>query len=394
MALDEAPLPRRLGVNLLYLVPGEVGGSEIYARYLLSALRDVAPGLELVVYAGPEAVEVLAEEPWAKGAELVAAPVRSRAKPLRVAAELTWLPLRARRDRIDLLHSLGTTSPAVCPVPAVVTVLDLIYHHYPETFPRASRLGLRLVIPAGARRADRVIAISEAAKRDLVETLRLDPAKIDVVYLGAGQGGGVEPAPERELRERFELGEARLVLTVSAALRHKNLDRLVEAFALVARQQDARLVVVGHAGLDQHSLRERAAAAGVAERVRFTGWIDDRDLEGLYAAASVFAYPSLIEGFGMPVLEAMRRGVPVACSNVSALPEVAGNAAELFDPHDPAAIAAAIGRLLADDARREELIARGRRRVPEFTWERAARGTLESYRRALGARKRNKTQRQ
>jgi len=190
------------------------------------------------------------------------------------------------------------------------------------------------------------------------------------------------------------LGEKKLVLTVSAALRHKNLDRLVEAFAMIAPRHDAALVIVGHAGLERDALLARAGAAGVADRVRFTGWIDDSDLECLYEAASVLAYTSLIEGFGMPVLEAMRRGLPVACSNVSALPEVAGDAAELFDPYDPAAIAAAIDRLLVDGARRDELIAKGLRRVPEFTWERAALGTLESYRRALGAPSRKRTARQ
>ena len=363
MPAGEAPLPKRLGVNLLYLVPAEVGGSEIYARNLLAALRAVVPDLEIVAYAGPEAIESLRTEPWANGMELVGAPVKSRSKPLRVGGELTWLPLRARRDGVDVLHSLGTTSPPICPAASVVTVLDLIYRHYPETFPRASRFGLRVVVPAGARRADRVIAISEAGKRDIVETLRLDPEKIDVVYLGS-------------------------------ALRHKNLARLFEAFGLLAREREARLVLVGHAGLEQEALRARAAALGVGERVLFTGWVDDSDLEGFYASATVFVYPSLIEGFGMPLLEAMRRGVPVACSNVSALPEVAGDAAEHFDPYDPAAIAAAIGRLLDDESRRGELIARGRRRFREFTWERAALGTLESYRRALLARNRNNTQRQ
>ena len=371
-----------------------MGGSEIYARSLLPALREADPGLELVVYAGPEAIDSFRAEPWARDAKLVAAPVKSRAKPLRAGVEVTWLPFRARRDGVELIHSLGTTAPVVSPVPSVVTVLDLIYHHYPETFPRASRLGLRLLVPAGARRAERVIAISEAGKQDLVETLGVDPGKIDVVYLGAGQDRRAQPTDERSLRARLGLGERKLVLTVSAALRHKNLDRLVEAFATIAPRHDAALVIVGHAGLERDALLARAGAAGVADRVRFTGWIDESDLEGLYEAALVFAYPSLIEGFGMPVLEAMRRGLPVACSNVSALPEVAGDAAELFDPYDPAAIAAAIDRLLVDGARRDELIAKGRGRVPEFTWERAALGTLESYRRALGAPSRKRTARQ
>jgi glycosyltransferase involved in cell wall biosynthesis len=126
--------------------------------------------------------------------------------------------------------------------------------------------------------------------------------------------------------------------------------------------------------------------------VVFTGWIDQPDLEGLFALAQVFVYPSLMEGFGMPVLEAMAREVPVACSNLSALPEVAGDAAELFDPRDPAAIAAAVERLLNDPARRAELIERGRARPPLFTWERAAEGTLESYARAM--RSKNSTTRQ
>ena len=137
-----------------------------------------------------------------------------------------------RRDRLELLHSLGTTSPPWCPVPSVVTVLDVIYHHFPETFPRAAQLGLRLVVPAGAKRADKVLAISEAGKRETAETLKIDPDHIEAIHLGFGFGGE-EPAvtPAAELRERHGLGDAPLVLTVSSALRHKNLDRLLQAFA-------------------------------------------------------------------------------------------------------------------------------------------------------------------
>ncbi len=378
--------PARLGVNLLFLVPGQVGGSEIYARNLLRALHDLQPQLELVAYVAPEALDTLSAEPWAPAATFVPAPLRSASKPRRVAGELTWLPLRLRRDGVDLLHSLGTTTPPLCPVPSVVTVLDLIYHHFPETFPRGSRLGLRALVPLGARRADRVIAISHAGKRDLVDTLSLDPAKVDVVHLGFGMSPAPDPVPAAELRERYGLGSGPIVLTISAALRHKNLDRLISAFARLGSDRDVRLVVAGHGGLEQDALRGAAHARGVGERVVFTGWVDDAVVEGLYAAATVFAYPSLLEGFGLPVLEAMRRDVPVACSNLSALPEIAGDAAELFDPLDVEAIADAIARLLDDDARRAELVERGRRRWPEFTWERAARETFDIYRRVLEAR--------
>jgi glycosyltransferase involved in cell wall biosynthesis len=338
----------------------------------------------------PEALDSLQSEPWAGQATFHPSPVRSRRKPLRVAAELTWLPAHARRDRIDLLHSLGTTSPIVCPVPSVVSVLDVIYHHFPETFPAASRLGLRVVVPTGARRARRVIAISEAGKHDLVETLRLRPDRIDVVHLGFMEPPAAAPTPEEVLRERFGLGTGAIVLTVAAALRHKNLGRLIEAFAITSQGRDATLVVVGHAGLDTERLQAQAEGLGIGERVRFTGWIDDPDLEGLYRSASAFVFPSLMEGFGMPVVEAMYRGVAVACSNVSAMPEVAGDAAELFDPTDAGAIAAALTRLLDDPARRAELVARGHERWKAFSWERAAAETLEVYERALGAESRSR----
>jgi glycosyltransferase involved in cell wall biosynthesis len=377
------PPLRRLGLNLLYLVPGEVGGSEIYARNLLRAIAAREPELELVAYVGREALESLERELWAAQTRFVTSPAPSRNKALRVAAELTWLPLRARRDRVELLHSLGTTSPVLSPVPSVVSVLDVIYHHFPDTFPAASRLGLRLVVPAGARRAKRVIAISASGKRDLVETLHLRPEKVDVVHLGFAMKEATAPTPEAELRARFELGAEPLLLTVAAALRHKNIFRLIEAFARL--EGSARLVVVGHAGLDQPRLQAQAEALGVGDRVHFTGWVDDADLEGFYAAAAAFVYPSLMEGFGMPVLEAMYRGVAVACSNLSAMPEVAGDAAELFDPYDVGAIEAAIARLLHDPGRRAELVARGRERWRGFSWERSAEETLEVYERALGA---------
>ena len=374
---------RRIGLNLLYLVPGEVGGTEIYARNLLAAMTEVEPNLEVVAYVGPEAADWLDRGDLGPSVTTVVAPGPSRAKPLRALAETTWLPWRAGRDRVELLHSFGTTSPPVSLVPSVVTIHDLIYRHYPNTFSRANRLGLRALVPLGARAARRVIADSQAGRLDICETLGIDSAKVDVVELGFGQPTSVDPTARPELADRFRLGEGPIVLTVSAALEHKNLQRLIEAFAVVTRDRDATLVVVGHPGREQAQLVSLAAGLGVSKRTVFTGWVERRDLEGLYAAADVFAYPSLMEGFGMPVLEAMHRDVAVACSNLSALPEVAGDAAEQFDPRSRDSIAAAIARLLDDLPRRQQLIERGRIRQAAFSWERTARQTLDVYERAL-----------
>ena len=286
---------------------------------------------------------------------------------------------------VDLLHSLGTTSPPLTRGRSVVTVLDLIYRHYPDTFPTAARWGLNALVGPGARAADRVIAISHAVKDDVVAQLRVPADRVDVAHLGFGMRREPEATPAADLRARFGLGDGRVILCVSAALAHKNLDRLIEAFAdLGPGFEDCRLVLAGHAGREHDRLSALAAARGVGERTVLTGWIAGRELEGLYALATCCAYPSLHEGFGLPVLEAMVRGVPLACSDATSLPEVAGDAAALFDPRDTSAIASTIRRLLSDEAYARGLVRRGRARAATFTWERCAHDVLASYERALG----------
>ncbi|MEA2421347.1 MAG: hypothetical protein QOF55_446 [Thermoleophilaceae bacterium] len=379
---------RRVGLNLMYLVPGGVGGTEIYARRLLDELARQRPEVEFVAFSGNEAHESLSASEWPANVRLVRVPVKAASKPLRIAAELAALPVADARSRVQVLHSLGTTSPPLTRSVRVVTVHDLIYEHYPESFPPLARRGLQLLVPLGARRAHRVQVSSHATKEELVEAFGLAPEKIDVVHLGLGMRDVERPTPEAQLRERFSLGAgAPVVLSVSAALPHKNLDRQLRAFA---RLEDGEplLVLVGHAGRVQERLGELARELGVADRVRFTGWVSDEDVEGLYRLAALFAYPSLHEGFGMPVLEAMRRGVPVASSNATSLPEVAGDAAELFDPLDVDAIAAALARLLGSAERRAELVARGTERAAGFGWDRTARAAFGSYERAWRERKR------
>lgn len=374
----------RVGLNVLYLLPGKVGGSEVYAKQLIDALARTRPDDELVLFAADEATEPLRAHGFPANVRVRRVPVQAANKPLRSAAEQALLPVLARRAGCDLLHSLGTTAPIVAGMPNVMTILDLIYEHFPETFPAVARLGLKAQVGPAARTAGRVCTISESVKRDVVQRLRVDPGKVDVTYLGFGMRRVEHATPEAELRERLGLGEGRVLLCVSAALVHKNLPRLIEAFAqLGAGFEDVRLVLAGHAGREHHALTALAAARGVADRVTLTGWISDEDMEGLYGLATACAYPSLHEGFGMPVLEAMARDRPLACSNATSLPEVAGDAAELFDPEDVGAIAAAVRRVLSDPDHARDLVERGRARVGRFTWEGCARDTWAAYERAL-----------
>ncbi len=380
----------KVGLNLLYLVPGRVGGTEVYARELVGAMAQARPEVEFSVFCGREAAGSLRSAGWPENVVLRPVRLPSAIKPLRIVIELLWLPMLARRARVDLLHSLGTTAPLWGRFARVVTIHDLIYHHFPRTFPALARLGLELLVPRGARHAHRVLADSQATKDDLVATCRIDPEKIDVVYLGLGMPEPAAVTSEPQLRDRFALGERPIVLSVAAALAHKNIDGLLHAFRTVVDDASDRerpvLVVTGHAGRDQKRLTGLASELDIGGDVRFTGWVDPADLEGLYRCATCFVYPSKFEGFGLPVLEAMQRGTPVASSDATSLSEVVGGAALVFDPTDTAAIAGAIEQLLGDPALREEVVRSGRKRAAEFSWQKAARKTLAVYERAMQAR--------
>lgn len=373
----------RVGLNALHLVPGETGGTEIYARCLVSALAHADAELELVVFVGREAAPALREAPWAGSLRIVSLPLKARSRTRRVLGEQALLGGAARRARIALLHNLFTTAPALPRVPQVTTVHDLIYKRYPEAHAGLLSRGMAVLVPLAARRSRRLIAVSQATKDDIVRFLSIPPERIDVTYEGPGMPEVAAPVPERELRYRFNLGDAPLLLTVSAKRPHKNLERLFAAFALLDSEPAPILLVPGYRTPFEEDLRRGAEATPAGSRIRFTGWVDDATLDGLYRAASCFVFPSLAEGFGLPVLEAMIRGAPVACSDATSLPEVAGDAALYFEPADTAGIASALQQMLADGELRERLRRAGFAQARKFTWEATARATLESYERAL-----------
>jgi glycosyltransferase involved in cell wall biosynthesis len=371
-----------VGLNLIFLVPGETGGMEVAARELIPALlAEAPPGTRFTAFVNREAAAAK-DGPWGELLPAVTVPVNARNRVQWVLGEQALLPRLAARAGVDLVHSLASTAPLWGRFRRVVTVHDLIYARFPEAHAGIRDKGMRVLVPQAVRRSHRVIADSISTRDDLVELLSVPPEDIDVVPLGLGQVRRGAPLAEREVRARFDLGERHVLLSLSAKRPHKNLLALIGALALLPADARPLLVLPGYPTEHEAQLRERAAAAGVAGEVRFLSWISPEELEGMWALAAAFVFPSLYEGFGLPVLEAMARGVPVACSNASSLPEVAGEAALLFDPHDEVAIATSLQRLLEDHALRERLRARGLAQAEKFTWERTARATLQSYERA------------
>jgi glycosyltransferase involved in cell wall biosynthesis len=371
-----------VGLNLIFLVPGETGGMEVAARETIPALLAQAPsGMRFTAFVNREAAA--AGGPWGELLPAVTVPVRARDRVQWVAGEQALLPIAAARARVDLVHSMASTAPLWGRFRRVVTVHDLIYARFPEAHAGLRDRGMRVLVPGAVRRSHRVIADSQSTRQDLVELLGVSPERVDVVPLGLGTVRRNEPLPERDVRARFELGERSVVLSLSAKRPHKNLLALIGALARIAPEDRPVLVIPGYPTAHESELRARADALGIAEDVRFPAWVSSEELEGLWSIAQAFVFPSLYEGFGLPVLEAMARGVPVACSNASSLPEVAGEAALLFDPLDEAKIATAISRLLNDESLRARLQTLGAGQAQQFTWERTARLTLESYARAL-----------
>jgi glycosyltransferase involved in cell wall biosynthesis len=317
------------------------------------------------------------------GVSTVTVPVRARRRSEWVRGEQQLLPGLATRAGVDLLHSLGNTAPVRGGFRRVVTVHDLIHRVHPEAHFGHAALAMKWLVQLAVRRSDRVIVPSQNTRTDLIRLTSASADIVDVVPNGVASPPKVPAGAASDVRGRLDLGERPILLSASAMRPHKNLRRLLDALAVIPPERRPVLVLPGYRTEHEEELRRHAAQLDLGGDVRFPGWISSEDLEGLFAAASAFVFPSLYEGFGLPVLEAMARGVPVACSGGGSLAEVAGDAALLFDPERPAAIAAAIETLLGSPEEAERLRVAGRERVGRFSWAAAARGTLASYDRAL-----------
>ncbi|HEX2162607.1 MAG TPA: glycosyltransferase family 1 protein [Thermoanaerobaculia bacterium] len=310
---------------------------------------------------------------------------RSPVYSIRELAALSW---RLFRLRVDLYHATHYVLPAAVPCPVVATIHDVIHLLYPEFLPnRLAFFYAQRMIRRTLSRGDRIIAVSKNTKADLARYFQVDSGKVQVVYNGVDdQFRRRLPAEDvdRWLRQ-LEIERPYLLFVGNPTKPHKNLDNVIQAFARARQRRpfDARLVCVGHRGPATFKLEQRAEQLGIGAEVRMLGHVANEALPALYQGATLFLYPTLYEGFGLPVVEAMASGLPVITSENSALKEIAEGHAHLVDPLDVDSIAGAIVQCMSDPEHRASLARLGLRRAEAFQWRRTAERTLEIYRAAM-----------
>ena len=380
------PTSRRIGLIghlLSFELTYRQAGVSRYTEALVRELPNVGPDEQYVVFTGGERPPV--SRGFDPGIEWVHSRLPTGKPEARILWEQTVGTTIARRHRLDLIHAPVNVTPLVTGAPRVVTIHDIAFHLYPEQYPGAKQRYLRLMTRLSVQRATRVIAVSEATRQDVIRYYGAKPSQ--VVTVPNGVPADYHPLPPDEVAE-FRAREGlpeRFILFVGTLQPRKNLETLLRAYAQVADDIGWELVVVGATGWAYDPIFETARSLGLAERVRFAGYVPGEDLPRWYNAAGMFVYPSLYEGFGLPLLEAMACGTPVIAANTSSLPEVVGDAGLLVDPRDADELAGAIRRLAESASLREDLSARGRQRAAAYSWRRTAEETLAVYRDVMRA---------
>ena len=376
----------KFGVNALFLIPGEVGGTETYVRRTLPPLAArLAPHEELVVFANAENRDALVSDLRdAPRVTVVATGLRAASRVRRVLFENLTLPRAARSLGLGALWNPGNAALHRAPCPQVTTIHDMQYRHFPEDFPRLALLAMRRAVPAAVRRSALVLAVSDFSRREILGELPDTPDDRVVTTPEAADPFYAEPVPGPALAEAaFSLtgGADPFLLVVSNSYPHKSLETAVRAFGRLCGEIPHRLVVVGRPRRGEPAVE--AALAELPDRGRVTRihYVSRKDLTALYHAADLLVFPSRYEGFGLPVLEAMTAGLPVIAAREGSVPEVAGPAAVYARTGDPDDFARAIRELLSDPAERARRAEAGRERARLFSWDRTAELTLAALRR-------------
>jgi len=377
----------RVGVNTLFLIPGEVGGSETYLRQTLRALAEFSPEVELVLFTNREGDSALRDDlSRFRQVEFVMLDFHAANRYMRIVREQTELPFRIRGTGIDLLWSPGYTAPRFCSCPQVTTILDMQYKTHPEDLSFLARMTTAVLIGVAARQSRRILTISEFSKREILKYTAAKPETISVTLLAADAAFSRELSAS-EVRRRvgaLTAHDGRYILVASNTYPHKNVHAAVEGFGRLIDSLPHRLILVGHARLGEPAVRGAIASRSDPSRIQRLDYVSREDLIALYQGADLFLFPSLYEGFGLPVLEAMMAGTPVVTTRMGAIPEIAGKHVVYFDHTVPGNLAAKIREILrwTEDERRDRC-AQAREHAGRFSWRETAAGILKCFRQSL-----------
>jgi len=361
-----------------------LGGNETYASNLIEALAEVDTQNRYTLYVTrQEAIDRYAHR-WPNVTVRKTLPHTPLIRiPLTLAAEL-------RRRPIDILH-VQYTAPPLAPCDTVVMIHDLSFEHIPETFKRRSWMQMRLTVRRTARSATHILTDSEYSRQDILRTYRLPPERVTTTPLAASSR--FKPMNDPQVLEKYGIA-GDYILAVGSIQPRKNIARLIRGYTRMLSQHSdnaPRLVIVGkRAWLFEDTIRA-AAVSSANDKILFTGYVPESDLAALYTGALCFAYPSYFEGFGIPLLEAMRCGTPTITSDRTCFPEVVGDASLIIDPFDEESIAAGLWRMISDAALREQLRSRGFVQSSLFDWRDTARRTLDVYEQVFHAKAQRKT---
>lgn len=382
--------PMRLGINTLFLVPGDVGGTETYLRETLLTLLQVYPETQFVLFTNNENDQLLrALCAGNDNVSFVCLNFNAANRPLRIILEQIKLPFIARKHNLDLLWSPGYTAPFFAPCPKAVTICDLQYKSYPEDMSTLERVTLDILVRGACRRCDAVLAISEFSRQEILRYGFAGPDRVHAVLLGVDPSFA-RPFPEAEktkqLQELLPSSTTPFILCVAHTYPHKMVHLLIEAFNQVMNRIPHNLVLVGRARRGESLVKQAVDASPDKSRViRFSEGLPYRKLQLLYQSADIFVLPSVYEGFGLPVLEAMMAGAPVITTNEASLPEVAGDHALRMKEKSATALSEQIMSLLTlDHQQRVQLTKAARAWAQTFTWQRSARQMFGVFQTIVG----------
>ena len=369
----------RIGLNLLYIIPGHNGGTQTYAESLINALAALNTEDKFTVFVSEEGAAL--ELPSQANFRKIVCPVRALRREARYMYEQIVFPRLLHRYQLDVLHSLGYVCPLFPPCRSVVTIHDLNYLTPWHGMSRQKRLFLGWFVKQSARRADAILTVSQFSKSEIHRRLAVPEAKITATLEGPREQTPLPAGRWDNIAARYGIDKPYLMAFGSLS-GNKNIERLIRAFGRIQAEFPHTLLLAGHMTL-RADLTAEIKTLSVGDRIKITGYVPDDHVMPLLEHADLFVFPSLYEGFGLPVLEAQRAGVAMACSTSASLPEVAGDGAAFFDPTSTDDMARVMRDCLRDPARRSALIEKGRANVARFSWERTAAATMDCYRQAV-----------